>query len=185
MNVRSIRGPNCCEASVRVTIMTEKTTPTTVMSAPASAARISLAASGDPLITQEGRLSWRWKAAWSMLSVSTKSRTTATLSTAGISHRFVRRVSLRQSDSTANRLRPIPISAHDPLADRAEDQHREVDEAADDHDHADQEGGEGEAGGVQGRPGPRVRPRPRQRAGDREGQHDRREPADQHREAER
>ena len=79
MNVRSIRGPNCCEASVRVTIMTEKTTPTTVMRAPASAARISLAASGEPLITQEGRLSWRWKAAWSTLSVSTNSSTAATL----------------------------------------------------------------------------------------------------------
>ena len=108
MNVRSIRGPNCCEASVSVTIMTEKTTPTTVMRAPASAARISLAASGEPLITQEGRLSSRWKAAWSTLSVSTNRSTAATLSIAGISHRFVRRASLRQSDSTANRLRPIP-----------------------------------------------------------------------------
>jgi len=108
MNVRSIRGPNCCEASVSVTIMTEKTTPTTVMSAPASAARISLAASGEPLITQEGRCSRPWKAAWSMLSVSTNRSTAATLSTAGISQRLVRSVSLRQSDSTANRLRPIP-----------------------------------------------------------------------------
>src|SRR5277367_1647775 len=108
MNVRNIRGPNCCEASVSVTIMTEKTTPTTVMRAPASAARISLAASGEPLITQEGRLSWRWKAAWSTLSVSTNRSTAATLSTAGISHRFVRSVSLRQSDSTPNRLKPTP-----------------------------------------------------------------------------
>ena len=57
MNVRSIRGPNCVDASVSVTIMTENTTPTTVMSAPASDDRICLAASGEPLITHDGSLS--------------------------------------------------------------------------------------------------------------------------------
>ena len=70
MNVRSIRGPNWVQASVRVTIMTEKTTPTTVMSDPASDDRICLAASGEPLITQDGRLISRWKAAWSIVSVA-------------------------------------------------------------------------------------------------------------------
>ena len=54
MNVRSIRGPNCCDASVSATITTEKTTPTTVMSDPASDERICLAASGEPLSAQDG-----------------------------------------------------------------------------------------------------------------------------------
>jgi len=33
MKLRNIRGPNCVEASVSATIMIEKTTPTTVMTA--------------------------------------------------------------------------------------------------------------------------------------------------------
>ena len=164
MNVRSIRGPNCCEASVSVTIMTEKTTPTTVMSAPASAARICLAASGEPLITQEGRLQLAVEGG--VVDAQRERRTAAP-----------RRRSRRPGSATgwcgasrcASPIRrrtaedPIPIaspsagrnscrpgfpahlrlrvsdrrasaSAHDPLADRAEDEHREVDEAADDHD---------------------------------------------------
>src|SRR5450756_3156933 len=110
MNVRSIRGPNWVEASVSVTIMTENTTPTTVMSDPASDDRICLAASGDPLITQVGRLISPREAALSMLSVAANSSTAAALSMAGMNQRFVRSVSLRQSDSTANRLRPVPIA---------------------------------------------------------------------------
>jgi len=101
MNVRSIRGPNWLDASVSVTIMTENTTPTTVMIAAASDDRISLAASGEPLITQAGSVSWWWNAARSTLSVTTNSNTAATLSAAGISQRFVRSVSSRQSDSAA------------------------------------------------------------------------------------
>ncbi len=52
---RSIRGPNWVDASVRVTRMIEKTTPTTVMIAAAIVVRICLAASALPLITQPGR----------------------------------------------------------------------------------------------------------------------------------
>ena len=39
MNFRNIRGPNCWEASVRTTMVTEKTTPATVMTAAAIALR--------------------------------------------------------------------------------------------------------------------------------------------------
>ncbi len=53
--LRSIRGPNCVEASVNVTIVIEKTSVTTVITAAAIAARICRAASGPPLITNEGR----------------------------------------------------------------------------------------------------------------------------------
>ena len=54
MKLRSIRGPNCVDASVSVTIMIEKTTPTTVMTAAASAVRIWRAASAVPLTTHDG-----------------------------------------------------------------------------------------------------------------------------------
>ncbi len=54
MKLRSIRGPNCVDARVRVTRMIEKTTPTTVMTAAAIAVRICRAASAVPLITQDG-----------------------------------------------------------------------------------------------------------------------------------
>jgi uncharacterized membrane protein len=55
MKVRSIRGPNWVETRVRARITTEKTTPTTVMTAAAIAVRICRAASADPLINQDGR----------------------------------------------------------------------------------------------------------------------------------
>ena len=54
MKFRSIRGPNWVDASVRVTRMMEKTTPTTVMMAAAIVVRICRAASALPLITQPG-----------------------------------------------------------------------------------------------------------------------------------
>ena len=54
MKLRSIRGPNCVEASVSVTIVIENTSVTTVMTAAAIAVRICLAASGVPLITKFG-----------------------------------------------------------------------------------------------------------------------------------
>ena len=57
MKLRSIRGPNCVEASVSVTIMIENTTPTTVMTAAASAVRICRAASAVPLMTHAGSVS--------------------------------------------------------------------------------------------------------------------------------
>ena len=55
-----MRGPNCCDARVSVTITMENTTPTTVMIAPASDDRICLAASGEPLITHDGSRSAPW-----------------------------------------------------------------------------------------------------------------------------
>src|ERR1700761_9936 len=109
MNVRSIRGPNCCDASVSATIMTEKTTPTTVMSDPASDDRISLAASGEPLITHDGSRSLPWKAASSMLKVAANSATAARLSIAGMSHKFVRSASSRQFDAIAGHRRVLRI----------------------------------------------------------------------------
>ena len=60
MKFRSIRGPNWVEASVRVTRMMEKTTPTTVMMAAAIVVRICRAASALPLITQPGSVKSPW-----------------------------------------------------------------------------------------------------------------------------
>ena len=57
MKLRSMRGPNCVEASVSVTIVIEKTSVTTVITAAAIVVRICLAASGVPLITHEGKCS--------------------------------------------------------------------------------------------------------------------------------
>lgn len=55
LKLRSIRGPNWVEASVSVTIMIEKTTPTTVITAAASAVGIWRAASAVPEMTHDGR----------------------------------------------------------------------------------------------------------------------------------
>ena len=60
MKLRSIRGPNWVEASVRVTRMIENTTPTTVITAAAMAVRICRAASAVPLITQDGSAKAPW-----------------------------------------------------------------------------------------------------------------------------
>ena len=54
MKLRSILGPNCVEASVSVTIVIEKTIPTTVITAAASAVRTVRAASAEPKMTHEG-----------------------------------------------------------------------------------------------------------------------------------
>jgi hypothetical protein len=54
MKLRSIRGPNCWEARVRATMVTEKTTPTTVMTAAAMALRSSRAASAELCSSQDG-----------------------------------------------------------------------------------------------------------------------------------
>ena len=56
MKFRSIRGPNCVDARVRVTRMIENTTPTTVMTAAAIAVRICRVPSAVPLITHAGTL---------------------------------------------------------------------------------------------------------------------------------
>ena len=57
MKLRSMRGPNCVEASVNVTIVIENTSVTTVITAAAIAVKICLAASAEPLITHEGKCS--------------------------------------------------------------------------------------------------------------------------------
>src|ERR1035441_408583 len=76
-------------------------------------------------------------------------------------------------------------SADDALADRAEDEHGEVDEAADDHDHhAEQERDKRRPGGVKGGPAARVDAGPGERAGDGQAQHDRRETPDENGQAE-
>jgi hypothetical protein len=54
MKLRSIRGPNCWEANVRATMVTENTTPTTVMTAAAMAPRRLRAASAEPCSNQAG-----------------------------------------------------------------------------------------------------------------------------------
>lgn len=54
MKVRNMRGPNCVEASVKATIVIEKTTPTTVMMAAAMAVSTCRAESGVPKVTQFG-----------------------------------------------------------------------------------------------------------------------------------
>jgi hypothetical protein len=54
MKLRSIRGPNCVEARVRARMVTEKTTPATVMMAAAIAVRIVREASAPPVFTQDG-----------------------------------------------------------------------------------------------------------------------------------
>jgi hypothetical protein len=89
--------------------MMENITPTTVMIALASDDRICLAASGEPLITHGGSRSAPWKAVSSMLMVTVNSTTAATLSMAGMSHRFVRSASSRQSDSTPSPRRVMRI----------------------------------------------------------------------------
>ena len=57
MKLRSIRGPNWVEASVSVTIVIEKTTPTTVITAAASVVTISRAASALPNCIHPGSVS--------------------------------------------------------------------------------------------------------------------------------
>ncbi len=54
MKLRSIRGPNCVDASVNVTIVMEKTMPTTVITDAAIEVRSRRAASALPLITHDG-----------------------------------------------------------------------------------------------------------------------------------
>jgi hypothetical protein len=56
MKLRSIRGPNWVEASVRATIVIEKTTPTTVITAAAIVVRIWRAPSAPGWITHEGNV---------------------------------------------------------------------------------------------------------------------------------
>ncbi len=54
MKLRSIRGPNWVEASVSVTMVIEKTTPITVITAAARLVRICRAASAVPKMTHDG-----------------------------------------------------------------------------------------------------------------------------------
>jgi len=60
MKLRSIRGPNWVDASVKVTIVTEKLIPMTVMIAAATARRISRAVSALPASTHAGSVSVPW-----------------------------------------------------------------------------------------------------------------------------
>ena len=69
MKLRSILGPNCVEASVSVTIVIEKTIPTTVITAAASDVRICRAASAVPNSIHEGNTMLPLKAALSSACV--------------------------------------------------------------------------------------------------------------------
>src|SRR5450755_701213 len=102
MKLRSMRGPNCVEASVRVTIVIENTTPTTVITAAASVVRIWRAASAEPKITHEGSLSV-WSNAARSIACVPKYRPTATItSIIGTSHKFVLRASRRHDQPSGN-----------------------------------------------------------------------------------
>ena len=70
MKLRSIRGPNCVEARVSVTIVIENTTPTTVITAAASVVRIWRAASGVPNSIQAGSVTLPSNAALSTACVA-------------------------------------------------------------------------------------------------------------------
>ena len=54
MKLRIMRGPNCCEASVRARMVMEKTTPMVVMTAAAMAINTCRPASGLPARIQVG-----------------------------------------------------------------------------------------------------------------------------------
>ncbi len=56
MKFRIIRGPNCCDASVRAKIVIENTTPMVVMMAAAMAINTCRPASALPVRTHEGRV---------------------------------------------------------------------------------------------------------------------------------
>ena len=85
MKFRSIRGPNCVEASVSVTIMIEKTSATTVITAPASVVRICRAASASPNLTHEGSVSVPWDADTSIACVTKYSATASITSRTSVS----------------------------------------------------------------------------------------------------
>ena len=71
MKLRSIRGPNWVEASVKVTIVIENTIPTTVITDAASVVRICRAVSAEPKINHDGSDRWWWKCALSTAWVTT------------------------------------------------------------------------------------------------------------------
>ena len=58
MKLRSIRGPNWVEASVKVTIVIENTIPTTVITDAARVVRICRAVSAEPKINHDGSDRW-------------------------------------------------------------------------------------------------------------------------------
>src|SRR5208283_3041275 len=87
---RIMRGPNCCEASVRARIVMENTTPTTVMTAAAMAIRTCRSASAFPVRIHVGSFRWWWKAARSIWKVMTNRITDTTISTLGTTHNVVR-----------------------------------------------------------------------------------------------
>src|SRR5215510_12497775 len=88
--------------------MIEKTTPPTVMTAAASEARMTRAASGAPLTTHDGRVRPPRKAAQSIHTVVTASSTAVNTSAEGTSHRLVRNCS-RRCDSPCQ----IIVHRHD------------------------------------------------------------------------
>jgi hypothetical protein len=105
MKFRSMRGPNCVDARVRATIVTENTTPTTVMIEAVMDVRIVRAASAPPEFTQLGNDRSPAVARWSRVFVNTKSRTDRRTSVLGISQSVVRSASRRHPGGVMNRER--------------------------------------------------------------------------------
>src|ERR1700730_6734367 len=103
MKLRSIRGTNSVEASVSVTIMIEKTTPTTVITAAARAVRIWRAASEVPWITHAGTCRSPAYTARSRACVRAYSAIAAATSSTGSSQRFVLKASRRHSETKGRR----------------------------------------------------------------------------------
>ena len=103
MKLRNIRGPNCVDARVSVTIVIEKTMPTTVMTAAASVVRIWRAASAVPKTIHDGSDSSPLNCARSSTCVPMYSTTATTTSIVGTSHRFVRSASRRHSERRVRR----------------------------------------------------------------------------------
>src|SRR5262245_16247525 len=116
MKLRNIRGPNWVDASVRATMVMEKTTPVTVMTAAAIAVRIWRAASALPELTHDGIVMAPLYAARSSAYVHQNRTTAATTSNVGTTHKVVRNASRRQLARSRYRLtttRPsIPSRQH-------------------------------------------------------------------------
>ena len=100
--LRSMRGPNCVDASVSATIVMENTRPTTVMTAAAIPIRIWRAASAEPLFTHDGSVRSPLYAARSIVYVTMNSATARNTSTVGMNHNVVRSASRRHAGSLGN-----------------------------------------------------------------------------------
>jgi len=103
MKFRSMRGPNCCDASCSARIVMENMTPATVMTAAAMPIKTWREASASPAIAHPGSDMLPFAIARSRPYVTAKSRMAAATMSAGTTHRVVRRASRRQGGSSERR----------------------------------------------------------------------------------